>query len=474
MKILFDPVYTAVPSTCSTSFLVWELIEQLAPTRPDLFFYVLYPPHKLKDSEHEKAFLGRFADRVTLLPLEQTTSDRTSELYMLRNRLRYYLNPWNPYCWDADMVVSSRMPVLKHFQVHGERVPHLEYHLRAHVGLEEMPILPFRETVPWHNVLGLDTVASYGLVDRVLVNHLWMVQYLRPFLRETLSPAWQKRVLSKIREVVPVKLGRLNTNKTWEGGQFNVGFAGRPTVAHSFHDLSELFRLHYAYAQGVNTSMSFSVSSHVGTGPTDFGEIDFIEFHNNNREGYFKYLKNTQALVTFSVGEDFTMTIYEALQAGMPIVMKRAPWNDYLGDSYPFKVNTVTEGYAMLQSLASDYELQYQRFRDWENTYWAAFVASDRNTSTTEALSQTISWFEQLRSERYKDSGKSWTAKYKDSDLTEINLTEVLNHDKVMVDYPPEHFSRAVGKSPSLLMAKLKMLDLGWKDTNKCGVMVRG
>ena len=43
MKVLIDPVYTGRPSTCSTSYLAWDVIEHFIAQSDDTFFYLLAP-----------------------------------------------------------------------------------------------------------------------------------------------------------------------------------------------------------------------------------------------------------------------------------------------------------------------------------------------------------------------------------------------------------------------------------------------
>ena len=75
MKLFIDPVYTGRPSTCSTSYLVWDIIETLAAKYDDAFFYLLAPPRALDPAAEDKTewdFVHRLPDRVRLLPYNYT------------------------------------------------------------------------------------------------------------------------------------------------------------------------------------------------------------------------------------------------------------------------------------------------------------------------------------------------------------------------------------------------------------------
>lgn len=477
MKILFDPVYTQRPDVCSTSYLVWELIDQLCAWRPDVFFYVCYPPHKM--DEQAKAFMSKHPDRVTLIPLEQSTSDRVSELYMLRNDFRLLLNPWSEKTWDIDVVVSSRIPVLKHMRVHSSRfMGHTMPSQRLYVGLEEMPVLPFRQTVPWSETLYPDQIMSYGLADAVLVCHQWLIKSLKPVLRDVLSPAWQKRVLSKIHEVLPVKLGRLvPKTEMYAQGDFNVTFVGRVTGTRNFGDAAELFRKQFSYPLGPGKqSMKFLISTNsesIGAGK--YGEIDFVDMQMNNREEFYQFLKTAHVAISLTTVEDFSMTTYETLRAGVPIIMYDYPWNEFLGPDYPFRVNTEIEAYAMVNAFAADYAKQYARFVQWEATYWKSYVEGSMNVTASECLIGLLEDFEQRRNEHLHGKGGSFVEQLQSIAPVDglLNLTQYIKDHGTshMVESVPEHFSLPLGRVPSTLILKLMAQLQGWRDTNVTGVM---
>lgn len=475
MKLLLDCVYTQRPRVCSTSYLMWELVEELSKERDDLFFYVLYPPDRMADEDWQ--FVKRFEDRVTLLPLRQSTSDRLSELTMLRNQLRFYLNPWNLYCWDADVIVSSRIPMLKYFQVHSAREgSKAQKTLRMFVGLEEMPFLPFRDTVPWGSVMYPDTLVSYGLMDAVLVNHQWMVKELKPYLREVFSPAWQKRILERIHEVVPVKLERLTLERKYAGGDFNVTFVGRITSTRNFMGAVEVFRKQFSYPIGPNKqAMKYLVSTNSETANGDFGETDFIDMQMNDRPKFYEFLKHAHVAVNLSTVEDFSLTTYETLKAGVPTIVGTYPWNDFLGPSYPFRVKTLTEAYALLNAFTTDYAGMYAKFKHWEETWWRAYVESSLNETTSERLLAEIELFEAKREKNLGEGGyfQEMLAQVPVEGDT-IDLNKYLKENGKMFAQVEEHFSLTLGKYPNTLMLKLQAQRKGWKDTNRVGCMKKG
>jgi len=476
MKFLFDICYTNRPRVCSTSYLVWNLIQDLIKWRDDTFFYVLYPPNKMEATDWQ--FLNQFPDRVTLLPLHQCTSDRISEEYMLRNQLRYYLNPWCEYAWDVDIVVSSRIPVLKHMRVHAARDNGKAMRsLRMYVGLDEMPILPFRKTIPWSDSMYPDTLISYGLVDAVIINNQWTKTELKLILKEVFSPSWQQKIMNNIHEAVPEKLERFTIRDTlFNSGEFRLSFVGRITKTRNFDGVADLFRKQFSYPVGKNRDaikICVSTNSEVITGK--MGEIGFIDIQMNDRKRFHEFLDKSHLVVNLSTVEDFSLSTYEALRRGVPVLVSDKPWTNFLGPSYPFRVHGLTDAYAMVSSFISDYATQYQKFVEWENTYWKKYVEGSFNVSTGEVLIRTVSEFEKKRQVVCRDRqlGGAYVSQVKKipSVRSSINLTEYIKQHGRMLGNVSDHFSLPVGRVPATLLFKLVAEQLGYVDTNDTGVM---
>lgn len=483
MKILIDPVYTQRPEVCSTSYLAWELIEQLAKWRPDVYFYLLYPPDSV--SEETSAFLSRHADRVTLLPLRQSISDRAGELYTMRDALKYYLSSWSAETWDTDVVLSSRIPIIKHMRVHAARQQGVSMpSYRAHIGLEEMPILPFRDTVPWSQYQYPDTLMSYGMADAVIVNHQWLKSRIRPVLREVLSPAYQKQVLDNIHEAVPVRLERLNLRppeQMYQSGPFKLTFVGRMTNTRNFAGVTELFRKQFSYPLGKNKQeMEFLVSTNsTSAGASDFGEIDFIDIQKNNREQFHSFLKDAHVAVNLTPVEDFSLSTYETLLRGVPLIVYDKPWNAFLGPDYPFRAHSELEAYTMVNAFAADYSSMYEMFRKWEANWWADYVAGPLNITTSDVLIKLLTDFDTRRNEQIVGRGGSFrevAEKLTKESGTELDLTAYLKADGVpmvsLEDMNPS-YSVSTARFPLILVLKAILHEMGWRDTQRCGYLVR-
>lgn len=460
-------------------YLCMELIESLMKWREDVFFYLTYSKAMCEPEDLE--FLNQYPERVQLIDVPCDIYDRLSELYMLRPELRSALNPWHKNAWDTDVVVSSRMPVLKHMPVHSarplsEKMPWQ----RFYVGIEEMPILPFRDTVPWHDYLWPDTLATYGLADATLINNQWTKQALRPVLKEMLSIAWQKRILDKLHEVVPVKLTRLNMRSGAQPKEdFNVGFVGRMTSAYNFKDTADLFAKQFSYPIGPNKSMMrFTVSTNsASSGAGDTGDISFIDIQQNDREQFWKYLEEQSVVVSMVDTADFSLSTWETLKSGCPMILYDRGWTKFLGASYPFIVKNETEAYALLNKFAADYPGMYQKFRDWEASYWAEYIADPaKNITTAEKLVELLEGFEKRRDELTAHQGMTYEDRLQSiaaDGRTRLDLNEVINETMFKMGEDLDGETRVLGRTPSTIMLHIVAARMGWVDTNETGVMVR-
>lgn len=454
---------------------MWEIIQRLMEWRDDVYFYVLFPPNSLEEDD-AKEFLSRYPERVTLVPMPCSVSDRVSELYLLPRELKNLLNPFSDQTWDADIVISSRIPMLKYMRIHTSRfLGHKMPSFRMYIGLEEMPVLPFRDTVPWYDYMYPDTLMNYAMVDATLIQNLWTKDLLRPYTREVLSPSYQKKVMDKLHEVVPVKLERLHLKEDmYAGGDFNLAFVGRMTATSRFEKAAELFRKSFSYPLGKNKqNLKFQVSTHSSVSIKEaFGDVSFIDVQENNRQEFHAFLKNAHACYIPSTAEDFSLGVYETLFFGVPVILHKYTWNDFLGPDYPFRVGSEVEAYGLVNAFAADYEGMYAKFRAWEEGYWAKFIASERNTTTAEMLMRLIPEFIERRNKRVLEIGDSMREKVEGwaTGKDVLNITEVLVQEGTI-----ELGKNAVlGRSPNTLLYKLKAEEIGFRDTNYTGVMVRG
>jgi len=441
-----------------------------------VFFYLTYPS-KMEEFPEEMAYLRRMPERVTLIPMEMNHLDRVAELHSIPRELRKVLHPIGTLYSDFDIVVTSRIPSLPMFRVlSGRQSGFCKGSLRGFFGLEEMPILSFRKTVGWGNIMELQTLTSYLLSDGIMMNNLWTEKPMGKVASSLLSPSKRKELGELVKEVVPTKLERLKLTKGVYDGKsdFNVGFTGRVTSTRSFDKVAELFRKQFSFPIGKNKKhMKFVIS----TNSLDFGshreeDISFVDVQFNKREEFHSMLESLHVCLNLSEVEDFSLSTYETLLMGVPVIVYDRLWNSFLGETYPFRVKTEVECYALLTAFAANYEAQYSKFREWEASHWRGLVESKRNVTTAEALWLKVMAFDTARDAylngqglggQYREVAKSFGG------LTEVNfVNEMAKLGKVTLKDDVN-----LMRSPTPTVFKLILSGQGFKDVQGFGEMVR-
>ncbi len=480
MKVLIDPVYTAKVNQCSTSYLAWEIIDELVEARDDVFFYLLVPPEM---DEAEQAFVSRHPDRVKTFPYPYVKTDRVSELFKLDENLVRYLAPGESPIWDYDVVLTSRIPQLPYMRnVANRRANFAKGTHRLFLGLEEMPMFSFRDTVPWHDEMDLVSMSAYESSGGIIINNLWTKKMVSQVARQWLSPSRVMQLGKQMHEAVPVKLERLKIPKKAKpvGDTFNVVFAGRMTGTRNFKEVADVFRKHYSYPIGTEADLRFIVTTNSQSqGASNAGEIDFMEIQKNNREQFHALLQSTaHVVVNLSTVEDFSLSTYEPLLFGVPVIVPNKPWTSFLGDDYPFRTHGVTEAYAMVKLFAEDYEGQMQRFRDWEATTWKKLVGSPQNTPTVVVARRLMEAHEEalhsdLEGREAGDMYKGLVQELLDSGEEFVKPLEYAKEKGLLTTTAKSWTGIPISLRPSQYLLKVYANMLGFADTNEPGVMRR-
>lgn len=471
MKILWDIVYTQQPDKCSTAYTFFEIIGQMIKDLPSVYHYVVYT--EKNQTETGKAFLSQYPSHVTLLPSDQLYSDRLTELHRIPEALIQYLRPYGPKAWDADIVITSRVPMIKHMVPQAVRSG--SEFLKLFIGIDEMPCLPFRHTVPFYNTLYPDTLISYALADAIIMPNLWTKRPLREAARRVLSPARTEDMLRRVHEAVPVRLEELNLKADlYESGMFTLLYAGRFSATSSFGKVAEVFRDKFSYPLGKNRqAMNFVVSTHSQPAIKEsFGEVDFLDIQKNDRAKFHDLLKTVQVAYVPSTAEDFSLTVYEMLRAGVPLIIHDYPWNAFLGPKYPFRVSNQIMVHALINEFARDYVGMYKKFAEWAQTDWHELVHSNRNVTPYEVICGLIVEWDSLRIARAKDLGPTIHQRVKDyaKDQSVVDVTKFLYDEGALFD---EKVGRVISRVPATIMFKLKFEELGYVDTAQTGIMVK-
>ena len=483
MKILLDPVYTSKPSTCSTSYLMWKIIEGLSLDRDDVFFYLRYPS-KYGSDDSEMEFLSRMPDRVILLPRDYTTGDRVGDLFNFPGDLKDDLmtHLFNPG-WDADAVITSRIPQLHNFVPNSHRdCMGAVGGTRMVVGLDEMPIYSFRNTVAYTSTaMDIVTMANYLVSTAVVVNNLWTKDKILHQAKSLLSPASVKRLRDKIKEATPVPITRISPNpRQGESKELCVCFCGRTSAVRNFDEVLDTFAKSYIYTVGAKSrEVKYIVSTHsIGTVAH---HSEFVEYQYNTREQFHAMLMGKAHLaINLSEVEDFSLSTWEPLSFGVPVIVLNRPWSQFLGDKYPFRVSSTTEAYAIISAFADDYEGMYNKFMEWESNHWKSIIELGTAQTTTNQVIEALDegWSARV-TKYYSASNKSgYGGAYRSAamDITKSDL-KVVNYCDVARDMGifPKGISKTtvMSRVPCFLVFKHLLNSLGWRDVQEPGVLIR-
>ncbi len=481
MKVLLDPVYTGRPATCSSSYVAWQLVDTILKKDPDTFFYMTVPTEYSEDATQiefwEKQKNG---SRVQRIPVRAAVVDRMGALLQFGPELVDLSLPTSASAWDADIVVTTRVPQIANFRTNTGRPSSFgKGTLRGIFALDDIPILSFRDTVSWSKFLDLHTIAQYLLADGVILSDLWTKRKMLQTARGILAPSKVMELDKNVHEATPVKLEPLQLNNKYKKGEtFNVVFTGRTTGTRNFTEVANVFRKHFAYAIGKNHVKFIISTQSLSFGAIDPGEIDFISIEKNNREEFHKLLKErAHVVVNLSTVEDFSLSTYEPMLYGVPVVVADQPWSEFLGPDYPFRAKNTVEAYAFIKGMIEDYDTEYQKFEQWHGNTWLNLVGSSRNRATSEVLSSLVQAhmtkvFSRLDEGTMGGKFREIAATIMSEDIKELDLLDYLQKNDLIV-WHKDWFHIPNTKKPSIHLLKLLLLQQGYKDTGKTGVLTR-
>lgn len=483
MKILFDPLFTAKPSVCSTCYLIWEIIEHIAKQRDDVFFYLLYPS-QFDAVPEEMAWLAArneaTGNRTLLVPFEYRYRDRMREVFCFSPALQLLMFPIESPLWDTDVVLTSRVQQISNFRGNTGRpvgFPFGTY--RQVIGLDEMPMFSFRESILWATKhMDMSSLSNYLSANAVILNNFWVKPKVSELARNYLSPSTVMRLLGQIHEATPVKLQRLRLKKvTKTPPVLNVMFSGRMSGTKNFGEVADLFRKHFAYAMGGKTErLKFTVSTHsVESGAQSVGEVEgVIEIEHNSREAFYEFLtKRAHVGITMSAAEDFSLATYEPILFGVPMLVPTKPWTDFLGPDYPFRFKSTVEAYSVISAFLEDYPGQYARFAAWEKSFWKGFVESTKNRSIPELFYSLVRSNEETVKAEFPADGergqffKDICQKAVDAGLKEFDMKDFASKNGSV--QPASWDSVPIGRQAVFHQLKIIMRHFGFVDMLRPG-----
>jgi hypothetical protein len=483
MKILIDPVYTGLPSTCSTSYLAWQIISDLIEWRDDIFFYILVP-EQLRGDEDQERYWDQHKDRVTLINYAYRFRDRMQEMFKFNDQMQRIIwpAPGENKNWDFDAVLTSRLPQITNFRVTTGRMVSADHgSYQAVFAMDEMPIFKFRDTVSWtgRGELDLMSLNSYLSANGVIVNNLWTKDNVVKLAKKYLSPSKVAQLRGNVREAVPVKLQslRVKQDKIKQPDETIVAFCGRITGTRNFVEASDLFRQHFMFTPGKSPAKFVLSTQSASKGAAKITDVDFIEVQENSREEFHEFLVNeAHVVVNLSTVEDFSLSTYEPLLNGVPVILPARDWADFVGPEYPFRAKDHVAAYALVKMFINDYPGMYMKFRDWAEDHWEKVVQSTANTTTSEVLIDMLTAHEKHLDERIHDGmggrlreAAEWIRDNTEGDVDVVQVATEADYLVTRDDWTPT----PIGRRTNLIALKLILQKMGFKDTNTPGVMTR-
>jgi hypothetical protein len=222
--------------------------------------------------------------------------------------------------------------------------------------------------------------------------------------------------------------------------------------------------------------MKFVVSTNSSSsGSSNYGDISIIDFEYNDREKFYAFLKErAHVAVNLSTVEDFSLSTYEPLKMGVPMIVADRPWSQFLGPTYPFRVKTEVEAYALINWAVQDYPALYAKFAEWHDTFWKDWVKSDANVSTAEIVEDRLLGH-QTQLTAYlagREIGATWRELIAKQKGNTLDLGKMLEDADMM---PPWGAPKGavVTKTPTFQLVKQLAFLAGWMDTNEPGIVVR-
>lgn len=372
-KVLLDPIYSAMPSRCSSATKVKKMVEDTLKVREDVFFYWLIPDYMFKEDD---ATLKEFAwlpkhDNIRYIPFDYS-KDRMKAYRTLPDEL-VQLIAFDGELWDTDLVITMRAMLVPNMKIlmTSPRQTKADY-LKKVLVFEEMPVMDFKPTVAVScaDIQDRETVSGYLAADWVLITIDYEKQGILRGALETYQPTVVRELDRKVTVANPA------TNVFWDSKApehrfkgdrpFCIGHVGRMGNMERLEDVYEVMEKHWITKGAARIRALFTtVTTGIKKTPPDF-----VEVQHPPREQFHKILKEEMDLVYYLSPEGgFGLGFFEVLFFGVPMLVTRKPWTEsLLGKDYPFFATSVQEVYAMTKIWYEDYEGQYARFREWVDT----------------------------------------------------------------------------------------------------------
>ena len=400
MKIIIDPIYTQDVNRCASAVKMSTCVTHLLSVYEDVFFY-WFVPNTMTDEEKE--WLPK-SNKILYIPLPYF-ADRYKEYWHSSDEYRRAIS-FSGDLWDADMILTNRTTLVPYIKWAMHRPGGSLQWSKLVVLIEDMPIMSFKLFIPQSSPREGDiaTLLGYMTATKTFISAYWEKKHIVNIGRKYLSPSSLKYLNETIIEASAkiVQSVGLKTKSDMEPmltkkRKFTISYAGR-MVNRDFVDDSFDIILNNWIMGGDNIRMILCTVS------TAFGRIthpakDLIEVMRPNREEFWRIMREESDVGVFmSRDEDYSMVMMEPLILGTPIVIFRAEHSvASIGADYPFFVDSIAQGYAMVKRFKDDYEAMYAIFSKWSTEKFFK-ILEERNKDFIPALLCPLidSWKESL------------------------------------------------------------------------------
>lgn len=370
VKILLDPILTAMPSRCSTFIQFVTFMERTLAARQDVFFYCLLPDWDMPQEELD--WLPKHPNiQYVRVPQHK---DRTKEYVTLRNEMDELI-AFNGRLWDFDILVTVRsgLAALYRMRIMSPRQVQLGYLKEVWV-IEDMPLMSFKSSVLQLAADGVQdrfTLDGYLAADRVMVMSYHEKGEALKIARQFYAPSQVVDLDTKLKEVIPVQFEDFKKKDPQHffkpgAGRFTVAYVGRLMAATTNIDkIYSAMTKSWIIRKGDNVRMVVCTNS--AGGKKRVQPPDYMEKYYAPREEFWRMAREEMHVLMIMHEEaGFLLSMMEPVMLGTPVIVKREPWSlGQLGRHYPFYVNNEFELYALAKMFYEDYAGMYAKFEHW-------------------------------------------------------------------------------------------------------------